>query len=803
MIVAATILSAQLVPGGAPRAGPGFSVPDESTFGPAVSPAAPAVVASQIDSGDTSWGVGGTETLFSVGLASVEAGGSIYVFADVSGWYPGMVTSVVDSLGDAYRLIANGTVGSDYLALFVADKAVSGTNDVIRVIGPVSNGTSYGWVIQATALYPSASPSVDNFVVDFSATGTTIGRATVAPALALYAQIIDYGPTTFSAVSPATILTYSSDSEGLTSLGVSLENASSAGTISMTMTTNSGDAPVIAILVLVDDVAPTTPGWAATGACAPDHAQVCVPLLAGYSAPKNLDPNMVTCARNSGVAGGCEPLFGSDPNTGSFYVWANDEYGPLSIPDDTVGWEWQNGTWTNVTAGSDVQVFGYTLGDSYGTPTCMAWDPAENGFIAVASNNTYPTNPGWTYLYSGGHWSNLSYSLPFKALPPGGGHGEAGTCSMVWDPLDDELVLVFTSTVNFQDYPEWTWTFHGAGWTNISSTAGYPNLYTEGGLAMAWDPSDGEVVLEGAPDLWGATGEGPATTYTFSGGRWTNWTWMTPQPPGDDGGQLLSAWGNGVVELGGDNLSSFCYWSPYVWYWQDNRWTNITTLGNWPLTGNCGGSGPLRIWDPITGVYDSSGNSYGLIGGEVAPGTIVTFGGSGIFSSFFANAMNTTAWCLGSLSGCLPFSSPAPTGSWTNQVGLPCSAARLEWVNPTPPSGTTLVNDTVYVYASNGTLVQKVGTGGAATSLVVYSLACDSLYSFSVQAWFSSGQASPLSGALSFLTAAAPGTIGPTLLGGSPVDWLAFLLLAALVLGVVVAVRSRSRRSKGREIGRR
>jgi hypothetical protein len=802
VIPAAAIFAVLLTVGSVQGLAGGSASLPERGAAPAASPSAPAIVSSNVASGDTSWSTAGTETLFSAGLPSVDAGGSVLAFVDISGWYPGMVSTLSDSLGNALRPVDSGTVGSDYLALYAIDGAAGGTNDVIRASGPVSNGTSYGWVLLVASLYPTVRPSVNDYSVDYSESGTTTSNATVAPTLALYAQIVDYGPTVFSSHSPASMLTYGSDSFGLTSLGVSYENVSSVGPVSMSMTTNSGDSPVVGLLVLLDDIAPSTPHWAATGACAPNHTGICVPLLGGTTAPKNLDPNIVTCARNSGVSGGCEPLFGTDPNTGAFYVWANDEYGLPSIPDDTVGWEWQNGSWGNVTAGSNVQVFGYTLGDSYGTPTCMAWDPEENGFIAVASNNTYPANPGWTYLYAGGHWTNLSYSIPFKALPPGGGHGEAGTCSMVWDPADHELVLVFTSTVNFQDYPEWTWTFGGSGWTNISATAGYPNLYTEEALGMAWDPSDAEVVLEGAPNQWGTDGEGPATTYTFSAGRWTNWTWMSPQPPGDDGGQFISTWGNGVVELGGDNLSSFCYWSPYVWYWQDNRWTNITPDGNWPLNGNCDGSGSLRIYDPVTGVYDSSGNYYSPIGGEVGPDTIVTFGGSGIFSSFFANAMNATAWCLSGLSSCLPFALPSPSGTWSNQVGLPCSAARLEWVNPTPPNGTTLVNDTVYVYAANGTIAQKVSTGGAATSVVVYGLACNSLYSFSVQAWYSSGAASPLSGALSFLTASAPGAIGLSFPGGSAGAWLLLLVVAVTVLATAVwLVSRRSKRSGGRRIG--
>ena len=142
---------------------------------------------------------------------------------------------------------------------------------------------------------------------------------------------------------------------------------------------------------------------------------------------------------------------------------------------------------------------------------------------------------------------------------------------------------------------------------------------------------------------------------------------------------------------------------------------------------------------------------------------------------------------------------PSPTGTWTTRSDClarrPGSSGSID-----PTSVRILVNDTVYIYASNGSKVEKVSARGATTSAVVYGLACNFLYSFSVQAWYSSGESSPLSGALSFLTASTPGAIGLSLPGGSSAVWLAVLIVAAVAVAVVWTVSHRSRRPPSRSI---
>jgi hypothetical protein len=144
-----------------------------------------------------------------------------------------------------------------------------------------------------------------------------------------------------------------------------------------------------------------------------------------------------------------------------------------------------------------------------------------------------------------------------------------------------------------------------------------------------------------------------------------------------------------------------------------------------------------------------------------------------------------------------------PSNPQENQTGLPCTDAQLSWTNPMPPYGLSIVNDTVYLYGSTGTLVQTISTNGPATSVVVTGLACGSSYTFQVRGWFSDGAPSPLSAALSFLTGSAAGN-GQGGGGGSSGSGLDLTLVAIVVVVTVVAIAvvgmsARRRRPRGRE----
>jgi hypothetical protein len=147
----------------------------------------------------------------------------------------------------------------------------------------------------------------------------------------------------------------------------------------------------------------------------------------------------------------------------------------------------------------------------------------------------------------------------------------------------------------------------------------------------------------------------------------------------------------------------------------------------------------------------------------------------------------------------------SPSGLQSNSTGLACSSAALSWVQPTPPYGQSVVNDTVFVFTSTGELLQRISTNRPATSLVASNLACSSSYTFRVQAWFSAGLASPLSAALGFLTGNASGS-GQSSGGNTTSDsFVLTVIVVAIVAGIALLAAAgavaRHRRPRGPQRG--
>lgn len=134
-----------------------------------------------------------------------------------------------------------------------------------------------------------------------------------------------------------------------------------------------------------------------------------------------------------------------------------------------------------------------------------------------------------------------------------------------------------------------------------------------------------------------------------------------------------------------------------------------------------------------------------------------------------------------------------------------CTSATLNWTNPTPPYGKSLVNDTVYLYTGSGTLIQAISTGGPATGWTVTGLTCGATYWFQVQPWWTGAIPGGLSGALSFIAGQFAGTASaPTaaaFLGLTPVDMAGVAALA--VVGTAVVFVGMRGHHRGRSVGGR
>ncbi len=136
-----------------------------------------------------------------------------------------------------------------------------------------------------------------------------------------------------------------------------------------------------------------------------------------------------------------------------------------------------------------------------------------------------------------------------------------------------------------------------------------------------------------------------------------------------------------------------------------------------------------------------------------------------------------------------------------------CASATLNWTNPTPPYGKSLVNDTVYLYSSSGTLIQAISTGGPATGWTVTGLTCGAKYWFQVQPWWTGSIPGGLSGAISFIAGQFAGTAiePPTaagFLGLAPEDWAAVGAIGVAGTVVAVALTMKHGHRRGREVGR-
>jgi PKD repeat protein len=156
------------------------------------------------------------------------------------------------------------------------------------------------------------------------------------------------------------------------------------------------------------------------------------------------------------------------------------------------------------------------------------------------------------------------------------------------DPSDGYIVgYAFSSTGLPEGY---TWTLSGGVWTNITSTAGSPPLWTTSGrqFAMTYDPTDGYVIAVG----------GTGSTWSFHAGAWSA---LSPNCYGIKG-QALSAcpaWGGiggtpfdrdvllasdpvdgYVLLLGYTSYSYGSYWTWETWTYVGGRWALVCPHSN-------------------------------------------------------------------------------------------------------------------------------------------------------------------------------------------------------------------------------
>ena len=234
----------------------------------------------------------------------------------------------------------------------------------------------------------------------------------------------------------------------------------------------------------------------------------------------------------------------------------------------------------------------------------MAYDPVTRAVVLFGGYEPQVAAAGDTWTFSNGSWTDLS--TQFSSSPP----ARWGD-SLTWDSADG-YVLLFggrNTTSFFND----TWAFNGSAWarlpTNVSPS---PREY----MAMADDMLDGYVVATGGGIGNLPVGSGsPWTffndTWTFRSGQWTN------QTNSSGGTGLVStvaydANDREVVALGTPTADGTlaCPGPAYTWTFANGTWTN--------LSASKGMTSPRVLFPAM--VYDPYTSSVILFGGKTRDG---------------------------------------------------------------------------------------------------------------------------------------------------------------------------------------
>ena len=548
---------------------------------------------------------------------------------------------------------------------------------------------------------------------------------------------------------------------------------------------------------------PPAVSWTANELCSDIHQAGIVYTLTGPppSCPSGVGyvPEPIQMLNASGGFDGGVPVWMASANSssGEFAVVANTVFTSNAQQTCTPScytyyaydypsmWAWLPADgWVNMTQASALGTAPGTLGgDLRQGGGCMAWDPQENYFLALAAQDNRSGNL-WTFAYTpgqnplpGGIWTNRSNEI--TGWSPYG-------CSMAWDPQQSSMVVTDPAlgggSSNFA-----YWSGNG-GWSAFSSSS-YPNQPPcAENASMAYDPLQQEVIWFGGSTSGCTNRPSPMLSYTWAWTGSTTWNNLTGSladaPPAREWASA-STTSFGSVLLGGTDSAKIPQSGVLNDSWVfDGRWLQIS------LATTSGSQTFCPVYAASSGPINSTGF---LLFGGATTGT----GGctSPISPPGGAAPLNETWEVYGT-------AQPA-SGLSANDSGLPCTESQLAWSNPVAPYGMSLVNDTVYIYGSTGTLVQTVSTNGPTTSVVATGLTCGASYTFRVRSWFSDGVSSPLSAALSFIAGSAAGS-GQGGGGGSSGSGLDLTLIAIVVVVAVVAIAvvgmsARRRRPGGRE----
>jgi PKD repeat protein len=232
----------------------------------------------------------------------------------------------------------------------------------------------------------------------------------------------------------------------------------------------------------------------------------------------------------------------------------------------------------------------------------MVYDAAD-GYVFGYSGYNYSSGAvGDDWAFQNGNWTQL-----FPTGTPGA-HGSAGGQNLVYDPVDQYVVMEFGSIgASPSTNNTYTWTYHANHWVNISATPSPPGRWRE---SFAWDEKDHYAVLFGGC-LTSTCTLLTNDSWSFVGGSWTNRT-KTVAPPPMGRTMLQYDPSDGYLLLFGGFDAG---WVDHNWSWeyQGGNWTPLNPVSSPPDRD----AGSIATMGASGGVY--------LFGGETglsAPNTI-------------------------------------------------------------------------------------------------------------------------------------------------------------------------------------
>ena len=208
-------------------------------------------------------------------------------------------------------------------------------------------------------------------------------------------------------------------------------------------------------------------------------------------------------------------------------------------------WSFTGGAWHRIAA--------------VGAPSATALDSIALPTLVYDATDSYTilTNGFSTWKYLNGVWSPFCASSNCTSLIPAPDH-----IGVAADDAHDGYVLFFASytSSNGATVGNYTWSFAGGHWTNITATAGAappPRINP----AMTYDSSTGSVLLFGGETNSSSAHNGCECiglndTWSFENGTWHKLPLTTAPPTRDYGAVADDIVDSGAILFGGESLSS-------------------------------------------------------------------------------------------------------------------------------------------------------------------------------------------------------------------------------------------------------